>query len=161
MGSKHNSLETSNAENKERAQEINRNAEVKASEAEESSSALRRIEAADDDTQEAVENALSACSEIARQIMEQDIDSPGEEVNKGFEEIKVEAMELAEQESENASIALETTGDYNATGSELSEQFSNSQEGFENIAEDSETTSEQMASEREAYKSRIGELWEV
>ena len=126
--------------------EIAETGEQKIEEAETSEQALSSIEAVDDDTAAAVEEARSESDAIAKGVAESEIEEPGEQVSGSFKETSEESTEYSEQELENADTATEMTGDYGDVGSELSSQFQESGQEFQEIADEADQENDEMKS---------------
>lgn len=128
----------------ERGQEIAETGAERIEEAVVSEDVLSSIEAADDDTANAVEKGRTESDAIAKAIAESQIKEPGEQVSDSFKETSAEATELSEQELENANTATEMTGDYSGVGSELSGEFQASGQEFQETADSADQENDEM-----------------
>ena len=107
------------------------------------------IEAADDDTAEAVKRAEEECVEIAgREFPESEIEAPSEEINESLNENTEADTELSEQENDDKTT--EMTGDYSGSDAELFYEFQEGSIYWGDVASESESTNEQIESEAES-----------
>lgn len=161
MGSRKTELGNRNTELTERAREISEVAETKSEEAEHNRQLLDSIEAADEDTRAALEDAYSACAKTGSEISQRDIEQPGQEVNENFGVVSEKALEASEQESKNAEMAVGATSNYQEIGSNLSSEMTRSSEEFTQIHEYSDEKSDEMRKNMDDAISRISSAWEV
>ena len=129
---------------KERGQNIAEKGERHIKEAEESKSKLEQIEIVDDDDEKAREQAVTESRAIAEGIAESEIKEPGESVSESFKETSEQSKEYGETEMQNASTATGMTAEYSTVGSELSSEFQQSGQEFQEIADDAEQSSVEL-----------------
>lgn len=146
MGSKKTVLETKVESNIEHGQELAERGDKAIEEGVEAEQALSSMEAVDDETIEAVEEARSESDAIAKGIAESELKEPGDEISDSFSEISKESTEYSEQELQNANIATEMKGDYGDISSEISNKFEQSGNEFQEIADESDQENDEMNS---------------
>ena len=122
--------------------------------------AMDRIKGADDDTQKAKEDAHAKAREIGKNIADNEIKKPADEVSDKLQESADLAEEKQNEELIDAKQAKEMVGSYHAVGDSLAAKMKESAGKFEQLAKEAEQGKAELQDKVNRQNRKMTETWE-